>query len=170
MDTELSTNSIALIALCNEYCQAVEHVSETQREDFIATVLRLLPRLYIAASDMQIPPDMDDEVFYLEQALDEDHYDAIRHNVEALMGEDDVFLEVFEDDMKYSDTPIAASISESVADIFQTLYNFIETIKDAPTHLVQEALVALRDDFNNYWSQALCNLMRPLNHLQHNNA
>ncbi len=40
------------------------------------------------------------------------------------MGEDDVFLETFEEDMKYSDTPVAASVSESLADIFQPLYNF----------------------------------------------
>ena len=170
MDTELSTNSIALIALCNEYCQTVEHASESERDDFVSAMLRLLPRIYIAASDMQIPLELEEEEFYIEPALDEDYYDTIRRNVESLMGPDDVFLEVFEEDMKYSDTPIAASISEGVADIFQALYNFIETIKDAPSQLIQEALCALRDDFNNYWSQTLCNLMRPLNHIKHNNA
>ena len=84
------------------------------------------------------------------------------------MEPDDIYLEVFEEDMKYSDTPIAASISEGIADIFQVLYNFIETIKDAPTDLIKEALTALREDFDNYWSQTLCNLLRPLNHIKHN--
>jgi hypothetical protein len=168
MNTELSTNSIALIALCNEYCHAVEQVSETERSEFVASMLRLLPRLYISASDLQISPDIAEDMFYIEPTLDEDYYDTIRRNIEAVMGEDDTFLEVFEEDMKYSDTPIAASIAEGIADIFQVLYNFIEMIKDAPTQLIQEALAALHDDFNNYWGQTLCNILRPLNHLKHN--
>jgi len=169
MDTEISTNSIALIALCNEYCQTVERAQENGRDDFVSAMLRLLPRIYIAASDMQVPLEPEEES-YIEPALNEEYYDTIRRNVESVIGPDDVFLEVFEDDMKYSDTPIAASISEGVADIFQVLYNFIETIRDAPSHLIIEALCALRDDFNSYWSQTLCNLMRPLNHIKHNNT
>lgn len=168
MNTELNTNSIALIALCNEYCQTVEHASESERDDFIASMLRLLPRLYISAADLQIDPSLEDEMFYIDQALDEDYYNTVRSNVAALMEPDDIYLEVFEEDMKYSDTPIAASISEGIADIFQVLYNFIETIKDAPTDLIKEALTALREDFDNYWSQTLCNLLRPLNHIKHN--
>ena len=168
MNTELNTNSIALIALCNEYCQTVEHASESERDDFIASMLRLLPRLYISAADLQIDTSLEDEMFYIDQALDEDYYNTVRSNVAALMEPDDIYLEVFEEDMKYSDTPIAASISEGIADIFHVLYNFIETIKDAPTDLIKEALTALREDFDNYWSQTLCNLLRPLNHIKHN--
>ena len=70
--------------------------------------------------------------------------------------------------MKYSDTPIAASISESIADLFQVLYNFVETIKDAPQPMIEVALVAVKGDFASYWSRILCNVMRPLNHLSQN--
>ena len=69
MNTELNTNSIALIALCNEYCQTVEHASESERDDFIASMLRLLPRLYISAADLQIDPSLEDDMFYIDQAL-----------------------------------------------------------------------------------------------------
>lgn len=169
MDTELNTNSIALIALCNEYCRKVEQASGSERDAFIDDMLRLLPRLYISASDLQTDSLLDEGSFYIDQALDEDSYDTVRNDVAALMEPDDVYLEVFEEDMKYSDTPIAASISEGIADLYQVLYNFIETIKDAPTDLIKEALGALREDFDNYWSQVLCNLMRPLNHVKHNN-
>lgn len=83
------------------------------------------------------------------------------------MGADDLYLEVFEEDMKYSDTPIAASISESLADLFQVLYNFVETIKNSPQTMIDVALVAIKDDFASYWSQILCNVLRPLNQLSH---
>ena len=97
--------------------------------------------------------------------LEEDYYDAIRRRLETLFGADDTYLEVFEEDMKYSDTPIAAYISENLADIFQVLYNFIEMVKDSPTPMINAAIMAVKEDFSIYWSQILCNVMRALNNL-----
>ena len=163
--TALNTNSLAFIALCNEYCMAMENVRETSREEFLAQIVRLLPRIYISASDLRVPSLSDDDDAYLESVLDEDYYESVRRGVENLLGADDVYLEVFEEDMKYSDTPIGASISENLADLFQVLYNFVETVKDAPQPMIEIALVAVKDDFVSYWSQTLCNVLRPLNHL-----
>ncbi len=117
----INNNALAFIALCNEYCQTLERVREADRDDFVASMLRLLPRIYISASDLKIDSVLEDA--YIDGKLDEDYYDAIRRGVENLLGPDDTYLEVFEEDMKYSDTPIAASISESLADIFQVFYN-----------------------------------------------
>lgn len=166
--TILNTNSLAFIALCNEYCMAIENARESTRDEFVASMLRLLPRIYIATTDLRINPLADDEDAYLESVLEEDYYESVRRNVENLMGADDLFLEVFEEDMKYSDTPIAASVSETLADIFQVLYNFVETIKEAHQSMIEVALVAVKSDFDSYWSRLLCNVMRPLNHLRHN--
>ena len=165
----LNNNSLAFIALCNEYCMAIENARESQQQDFIAEMLRLLPRIYIAATDLKINTLDNNEDAYLENALDEDYYESVRRNIESLMGADDIYLEVFEEDMKYSDTPITASISECLADIFQALYNFIETIKDAPQYIIENSLIAIKEDFKSYWSNILCNVMRPLNQLSHNN-
>ncbi|WP_303331400.1 DUF5063 domain-containing protein, partial [uncultured Muribaculum sp.] len=129
--TVLNNNSLAFIGLCNEYCQTLESARETECDDFIAAMLRLLPRIYITASDLKID-DLGLEEPYIDGRLDEDYYDSIRRSIENLLGPDDTYLEVFEEDMKYSDTPIAASVSEGLADIFQVLYNFLEAIKDVP--------------------------------------
>ena len=99
---ELNTNSIAFIGLCNEYCLAVENARETQLRDFVASMLRLLPRIYIAATDLTVtrPIEEDDEP-YLDSYLDEDYYESVRREIESLLGADDVYLEVFEEDMRY---------------------------------------------------------------------
>ena len=165
----LNTNSLAFIALCNEYCAAVEDVRESDKDDFVQSMLRLLPRLYISATDLKVET-LDEEDAYLEPILDEDYYESVRCGIENLMGPEDIFLEVFEEDMKYSDTPIAASISESLADIFQVLYNFVGMVKEAPEHLIPMALVAVRDEFQGYWSRILCNVLRALNQLRYNSA
>lgn len=162
----MESNAIVFVGLCDEYCRELEAAREADRDEFVDRMLRLLPRLYISAFD--IAPDIYlDQDVYIEQALDEDYYDAVRRNVETLLGPDDVYLEVFEEDMKYSDTPIAASVAEGLADIFQVLYNFINTVRDAPDDLASEALAAVKEDFGSYWSKPLCNVLRALNNIKY---
>lgn len=163
----MNTNAIAFIGLCNEYCTALETAAETERGAFVDKMLRLLPRLYIAATDLKTEEPEFGEA-YLESSLDEDYYDSIRRSIETVMGEDDTYLEVFEEDMKYSDTPLAASVSEGLADIFQAMYNFIESVKDSTDATVELALAAMRDDFRSFWSAPLCNVLRALNHIKMN--
>lgn len=162
----LNTNAIAFIGLCNEYCIALENCRETEREPFIESMLRLLPRLYIAATDLNVNY-IEDEEPYIDNILDEDYYESVRRSIEQLMGEHDVYLEVFEEDMKYSDTPVSASIAEGLADIFQALYNFLNTVRDTTDEVAAIAILAVRDDFRAYWSATLCNVLRALNHLQY---
>lgn len=158
----LSNNILAFIALSNEFCQAIENASSSTKTEFVESMLRILPRIYITATDV-LPASVMSEASYIPASLDEDYYDSMRRSMEHLLGEDDTYLEVFESDMKYSDTPIAASISEELADIFQVLYNFVENVKDAPEGIILDSIEAVKEDFKLYWSQTLCNVLRPLN-------
>lgn len=167
----LSPNSLAFIALSNEYCAALENAaSAASVRAFVSEMLRLLPRLYITASDLKPAPLLGEDEAYIESYLGEDYYESVRVGLENLLGPDDVYLEVFEEDMKYSDTPIRASVSEGLCDVFQVLYNFISTVRDAPEEVVNEALTAVSDEFASYWSQRVVNLMRPLNQIRYNNS
>lgn len=165
----MTTNAITFIGLCNEYCVAVENARETDRDEFVNLMLRLLPRLYITATDLVAAggDEPADDVF-LADALDEDYYEALRRNMEELLGPDDVYLEVFEENMKYSDTPVAASVSEGLADIFQSLYNFISTVRDSTDEVVAGAIATETEEFRSFWSSTLCNTLRALNHIRYN--
>lgn len=163
----LSNNALAFIALCNEYCAAIENAAMNEPSALINSMLRLLPRLYISAMD--IKTDMlNDEGGYIAPALEEDVYDQLRQTLAGVIGEDDTYLEVFEEDMKYSDTPIAATISESLADLFQVFYDFLETVRDAPNELINEALTSVKESFASYWSQTLTNVLRAINAVKFN--
>jgi hypothetical protein len=164
--SSLSTNSLAFIALCNEYCATVQNAREVDSEnvrDFVMSILKLLPRIYICATDLT--NNYQESDVYIDSVLEEDYYDTIRRHVENLLGPDDTYLEVFHQDMKYSDTPIAASIAEGLADLFQVFYNFIETVRDATEDVTEGALATVCDDFQSYWSTILCNVLRALNHI-----
>ncbi len=156
----LSPNSLAFIALANEYCHALENIFDyDDRQAFVAEMLRLLPRLYMSVSD--IKPDENTDSF-IDSYLDENDYDNVRDNISRMMADEDIYLEVFMDDMKYSDTPIGTSVSENLADIYQPLYNFVATVKDATDETITEAIAAIKTDFTTYWGQTLCNVLRAL--------
>lgn len=172
----MEPNSLTFIALCNEFCAKLESLCTgeiPERSEFVAAMLNYIPRIYISATDLRTLPAIDEadefmvDSWAIESVLDEDYYEAVRRSIECVMGEDDVYLEVFEEDMKYSDTPISASIAEGLADMFQVLYNFIETVRDAPNERVRPALAAVKEDFEHYWSQTACNLMRAINNVRY---
>ncbi len=167
MNNELSPNSLALIALAVEYCKRVEDAPNfDDRDDFIASMLKLLPRLYITATDVDDYSGYSE--YFIDSMLDEVTYDAVREGIAILMAEDDVYLEVFQSDMKYSETPIATSISENLADLYQDLYNFAVSVRDATSDVQQELVGQCKDNFINYWGQTLLNVLRALNQLYYN--
>ena len=161
---KLSPTHLAFIALANEYCEMVENVNGYERATWVEALVKLLPRLYITAVDLE--PSLDYADASMVNALDEDTYNAVRQSVAAGMGEDDVYLEVFMNDMQYSDTPIATSISENIADLYQEFYNLVASLQDLSTEHQQELVDLCRENFMEYWGQTLCNVLRAL-HMVH---
>lgn len=168
-ENNITPNVLSFIGLANEYCVAVQNVYESEKEEFIAEMLKLLPRLYMSMNDVSIAiaDYSDEDAVALGNYIDEDYYENIRRHLEALFGVDDMFLETFEEDMKYSDTPIAVSISEYLADLFQELFNFVAVVKDSDGTQTQSALIECKENFEAFWSQKLCNVLRAINKLRY---
>lgn len=157
---------VDVVSLCVEYCVSLENAREMERDEFIDRMLYLLPRIYWHFNDLA-PESASIEEYALPEYVDEDYYDNIMRRVSALMAEDDTYLETFEEDMKYSDTPIAASISECLADVFQPLFNFVERVRESDGDSLLEAYIDCRESFASYWSRVLCNVLRALNALKY---
>lgn len=156
-------------AIAAEYCRTLENAGNMERREMVDAMLRLLPGLYIAFNEIGVEDalHLSENPSYFETYVDEEYYESIRRGLEGVFGEDDTFLETFEEDMKYSDTPIASSISECLADIFQPLFNFVCIVRDSDGDNAVEAFADCRDNFESYWSQTLCNVLRALNHLKY---
>lgn len=165
-NSKISNNTLSVIALTNEYCHAIEHSTEATRDMFVARMLKLLPRIYIAISDVEIEGSFGE--YYIEPMLDELAYDQVRDQIASIMTDEDVYLEVFVEDMKYSDTPISAFVSENLADLYQEFYNLIQSVKEAPDDGRQSLVEQCKENFVNYWGQTLCNVMRALNSIFYN--
>lgn len=158
---ELSPNSLAFIALANEYCQVLETVGERESSQLMSDLLKLLPRLYISATDLEQGPDEG----YIAGELDEATYDSVRRVLEQTLGEHDTYLEVVMDDMRYSDTPVAVNLSENLADLYQEFFNLVHSVQDLLPEDQNALLSACREHFADYWGQTLCNALRVLHSL-----
>ena len=167
-ESEERKRILGAVALAAGYCRTLEEAGRMERDELVDAMLRSLPGLYMAFNEIN-PKDegLEDHFVSFESYIDEDYYESIRRALEGVFGEDDTFLETFEEDMKYSDTPIASSISECLADIFQPLYNFACYVRDHGADNLLEVYMECRDNFAAYWSQTLCNVLRALNHLKY---
>lgn len=165
-EEQLSPNCLAFIALTNEYCCLLEEAINYERSMLVEKLAKLLSRIYVSALDLE--PSMMVLGSEIASSLEEARYDEVRSVLAQAFGEDDVYLEVFMDDMKYSDTPIATTISENLADLYQEFYEMLRSIEDLTSDNQREILSLCRDNFDSYWSVTLCNVLRAINMLRNN--
>ena len=103
----------------------------------------------------------------LEAFVTEDDYEVIRLNLQELMADCDDYLDVFVEDMKYSDTPIRKSIAEDLTDIYQVVKDFVCQFRSGLNETMHDALALCREHFSGYWGQTLVNTMRALHEVKY---
>lgn len=165
---EIRSRLINLVALCAEYCSTVENCRNLEMKDLVDALLGQLPRIYYEFHDIDAgeSASFDEWGIGMSEHLDEEQYESVRMQLAAAFGEDDTYLETFEKDMKYSDTPIATTISENLADLYQPLYDFAVEVRESEGENLEEAYRACKEGFKEYWSQTLCNVMRAINNIE----
>lgn len=162
---EIRTRLINLVALCAEYCSTLEQCRAVELRELTQTLLGELPRIYYEFHDIDAgeSDSLEEWGVGVSDHLEEEQYESVRMELAAAFGEEDTYLETFEKDMKYSETPIAATISENLADIYQPLYDFVVEVRESEGENLEDAFRACKDGFKEYWSQTLCNVMRAVN-------
>jgi hypothetical protein len=159
-----SKNVIEFVTVAAETCLFLEHAAEFPRTDFIQKSIKILPLLYLNASLVDIPQPVYEDA--PEKFVTEDDYQFVREQIEGLLGADDSYLEVFHPDMAISDTPIAAFVSENLADIYQELKDFAASYQLGDIDIMNDALVACLEAFGEHWGQKSLNALRALHALR----
>lgn len=165
--TNSHTNNIAyapvtldFVTISVEFCSFLERSESIQQADWIKTLLRILPLLYVKATLLPTVETLNDD--YLETFVNEQDYLYVTNKVSSMVGEHDVYLDVFVEDMKYSDRPVSSFISEDVADIYQDIRNFVSVYQVGLEENMISALKVCTDNFRLFWGQKLVNVLRPL--------
>ena len=155
--------TIEFVTVVAQVCLFLEHVREVDRDEFIDKILCLLPLLYLKARLLHKPEQQLDG--YPQQFVTEDDYNAMRQSIADLLGTDDAYLEVYMEDMKFSDEPLTAFISEDIADIYQELKDLAFNYQTADERVMSDALLDCLEAFEQHWGQKLLNVLRPLHAL-----
>lgn len=163
-----SRDSVEFVTVAVQYCAFVESFEDITAADLTDKFTKLLPLLYLKAS---LVPQTDmleeDEI---ETTVTENDYNYIISRLYQVFGKDDTYLEVFHQDMKYSETPIGESISENLADIYQDLKNCITIYERGITENMNDALYVCTENFKTYWGQKLVNVLRALHSLKYSES
>lgn len=162
-------DTIEFVTVAKEFCTYIEGTDGLKRKDFVSTMLKILPLMYLKANMLPDCTHLDD--VYPEQYVTEDNYEIVRINIATIMGEMDDYLEVFMQDMVYSDKPIISTISENIADIYQDVRDLIFAFQLGYDETMEEALAICHENFGLYWGQKLVNVLRALHSVKysHNN-
>jgi len=155
-----SKKVIEFVTVAAETCLFLEHANEFTKTDFVQKLVKLLPLLYMNASLLDIPDPVFEEI--PERFVNEEDYQYVRGLVEQLLGSEDSYLEVFHPDMALSDTPIAAFVSENLADVYQELKDFAANYQMGDIDIMNDALIACLEAFGEHWGQKLLNALRAL--------
>ena len=160
-----SKNVIEFVTVAAETCLFLEHITEFTRQDFVLKSVKILPLLYLKTTLLDIPESTSDDD--VESFVNEADYQFVREQVEQILGADDTYLEVYHPDMALSDTPIAAFVSENLADTYQELKDFAANYQLGDVEIMNNALVACLQAFGAHWGQKVLNALRALHALQY---
>ena len=156
---------LEFVTVAVQYCAYLEDSEGRSREEFVDTMSKLLPLLYLKGSLLPQYETYSDNM--LSDYVTEENYDIIRNNIAYIMADKDDYLDVFVDDMKYSDEPIMMTISENLADIYQDIKNFAYIYKQGVEDEMMSALELCNQNFRTDWGQKLVNVLRAIHEVKY---
>lgn len=163
-----SKNVIEFVTVAAEYCSFLENSNQQDSKSFIEKMTKILPLLYLKTSLLPLFEADSDEI--TERFVTENQYEYIRQQIVNVIGQYDEYLEVFHPDMQYSDSPILASISEDLTDIYQDLKDMIVNFQSANLQIMNDALANCEENFRHFWGQKLLNALRALHNVLYSGA
>lgn len=157
---------LEFVTVAVQYCAFLESIEGKEREEVLDILSKLLPLLYLKGT--LLPRyELLDEVAPTDYVTEE-NYDIVRNNIAFIMGEKDDYLDVFVEDMKYSESPILMTISENLADIYQDLKNFAYIYKLGVEQEMMNALSVCKMNFESEWGMKLANVLRAIHEVKYN--
>ncbi len=150
------------VTVATEFCKQMEQCEGSERGEFARMLQQLLPMLYLKATMID---EVEEGVGFMEDIVTEDDYEYVRTQVAYILREADDYLDVFCENFRYSDTPVLCTVSESLADCYQSLRNMVEAFRRGFDDAMEVALFECMQDFQNSWGQQLLGALRAIHEL-----
>ncbi len=159
-DKVYSRSIIEFVAAANEFCKYAEHASEISGDELLRILQRILPFLYIKASLLpSLSPFFEDGN---EKFVTENDWFLVHDQLKKKFGSANDYPEVFDERFNESDGPVASSLAENMADIYQDLKDFLLLYQTGTNEVMNDAIWECRNNFENIWGQKLVNSLRAI--------
>ena len=159
-----SHDTLEFVTVSAEFCAFLEQSEGRDKKEFVETMLKLLPLLYLKAR--LLPEVVSDEDFLPDAQVTEADYDYVRHLVYAVLGDDDTYEDLVYDNGIMSDELQWRTVSENLADMYQALRNFVSAYQQGIEACMNDSLWEVREEFDLTWGKCLVDSLRQL-HLIH---
>lgn len=159
-DHVYSRSVVEFTAVAGEYCKYMEHASQLRGDEMLRIMQRILPLLYLKAS---LLPDT--EPYFEdgnEKFVSEADWSVIHDSLKRSFGTADDYPEIYDDKLTEPETPVPASISENMADIYQDLKDFLLLYQTGTREVMNDAVWECRMNFETIWGQKLVNSLRAI--------
>ena len=166
-NTIYNPQTIDFVKTALAYCSLMETVEEAEGGSFIDKATKILPMLYLKALMLPELPSEDGDEPGAWLCVTENMYEAVRTKIAATLGEQDAYLETFHPDMPLSDTPVAAFISEDLADVYQDAGTLCSLFREGNSEVMLQAVTLCKSNFELYWGQKLLNALKALHALRY---
>jgi hypothetical protein len=165
-----SKNTLEFVTVAVEFCAFLENTTKHSLGAFLDKAVKLLPLLYLKSTLLDFKKEDEADIYEddSEIFIDEETYEAVRSRIAELLGEYDSFLDTFHPDIQFSDTPIASTISENLADVYQDIGNFAAQFRQENEDVMRRALLDCAENFRLYWGQKLLNALKALHVARYN--
>lgn len=168
MDNSFAKGSIEFLTVAIEFCRFIEQAATEVPVIFVDHTVKLLALLYQKAS--LVEPTVDPDTVDTEHSVDEPTYNAIRASLKQIFGRYDQYLTAAHPDIALTDNVVAASVSEDIADIYQSVKDFTVLAQLGDKQLMNEALSVCIDDFGHYWGERLLSALLALHTTIHSDT
>lgn len=153
------------VRYCALFAPEASHKWDTET---ISNCRKILAALYTTA--LSLPTLTTDPFVSLERTVTEDDYERVRHLLETVFAEEDMFLDTEVYDMVYSETPIGVSLSELMADLYQYLMDAMWIYREGVESLKEQAIAEIAYTFKHEWGTKLLTVLRQLHRIAANSV
>jgi hypothetical protein len=158
-----SKQVIEFVTVANEFCTYLESNSTFEKHVFVKQLQGFLPLLYLKATTLPTMENVMDEG--VEHYVTEFDYYQIQNSIIELLGSDDDYVRLFDAEYSEEHEPVNSSISENIADVYQSLKDFIMNYRGGIDEIMNDALWECKVNFMDYWGGALVDAQKAIHML-----
>ncbi len=146
--------------LASSYCTLIEQHGEYSTEEFIARAREILPLLYHHALRL---PDIETTDGEFEGQIGHDEWVKMFANLQRKLENNDYYWKIYDPLQTDHDDPVAASLSDDLADIWRDLKPGISHWTNCSDTMRKHIVWDWRFSFHHHWSDHAVDALRAIN-------